>query len=151
MLASLLKNFNKLNQQNMKTYKIILALLFAVSVNNMSAQVSVNVNVGTPPRWAPATPAGVEYYFLPDINSYYDIRTTEYIYVTNGKWVRSRSLPVAYRSYNPYRGRTVIINDYHGRSPYVNYKVHKVKYKSGKHPGKGHAKGHGKGHGKGHK
>ncbi|MBD3583705.1 hypothetical protein [Flavobacterium selenitireducens] len=130
----------------------ILFTLFALSSN---AQVSVNVNVGSPPAWAPATPARTEYYYLPDIDSYYDIRTTEYIYVTKGKWIRSRSLPVAHRTYNPYKGRTIIINDYHGRSPYVNYRTHKVKYKGGKHAvvkGKhrGHGKGHAKGHGKGH-
>jgi len=136
--------------------KTCLAILFALFAWSSNAQVSVNVNVGAP-AWGPATPAGVEYYYLPDIDSYYDIRTTEYIYVTNGKWMRSRSLPVAYRSYNPYKGRTIVINDYHGRSPYVKYKVHKVKYKGPKHVvvrekhnGKGHNNGNGKGNGKGH-
>ena len=123
----------------------VLLLCFWVS----SGQVSVNVNVGTPPSWAPSTPAGTEYYYLPDVDSYYDIRTTEYIYVNNGQWIRSRSLPVVYRNYVPTRTRTFIVNDYHGRSPYVNYKVHKVKYHK-IHPKKGPGKGKGRGHQKGH-
>lgn len=139
----------------MKTPKLLFTFLLAFAFYaSADAQVSVNVSVGTPPTWAPATPAGVEYYYLPDIDSYYDIRTTEYIYVTNGRWIRSRSLPVAYRAYHPTPARTIIINDYHGRSPYVKYKVHKVKYKGPKKvvvkEGRGHGNGNGKGHGKGH-
>lgn len=133
----------------MKNLKILFSLLFLLGLSTANAQVSVNVNVGTPPVWAPATPAGVEYYYLPDVDSYYDIRTTEYVYVTNGRWIRSRSLPVAYRAYRPSPARTIVINDYHGRSPWVKHKVHVVKYKGpkkikGGHPGKGHGKGHGK-------
>lgn len=134
--------------------KVILTLVLFCCCGLSQAQVAVNVNIGSAPAWAPPTPAGVEYYYLPDIDSYYDVRTTEYIYVTNGRWNRSRTLPVAYRTYHHSPSRTIIINDYHGRSPWVNHKVHKVKYKGpkkseGKHPrGKGHAKGHGKGHGK---
>lgn len=139
----------------MKVHQILSVALLALCMSTASnAQVSVNVNVGTPPKWAPATPAGVEYYYLPDIDAYYDIRTTEYIYISNGNWIRARQLPAVYRSYNPYRGRTIIINDYHGRSPYVKYKTHKVKYHGKaavKHPGKGHGKGNGNGKGNGKK
>ncbi|RZJ70046.1 hypothetical protein [Flavobacterium sp.] len=123
-------------------FTLLLALGFFASAD---AQVSVNVNVGTPPVWAPATPAGVEYYYIPDIDSYYDIRTTEYIYPTNGRWIRSRALPSAYRTYRPSAPRTVIVNNYHGRSPWVTHKTYKVKKVKGpKHHGRGHGKGHGK-------
>lgn len=110
----------------MKTVKyFILAMLFFSSIPSQ-AQVSVNVNVGTP-VWGP--PVTVEeYYYLPDVNSYYDIRAKQFIYVSNGTWVRHNSLPTRYRNYNLSSGNVIVINDYHGRAPYTNYKVHKVKY-----------------------
>jgi hypothetical protein len=60
---------------------------------------------------------------------------------------------VAYRAYSPTPARTVIVNNYHGRSPWVTHKVYKVKGpkkvvvvkdRRGPGPGKGHGKGHGK-------
>ena len=94
----------------MKTPKSLFAFVLAFALYaSADAQVTVNVAVGTPPAWAPATPAGVEYYYLPDIDSYYDIRTTEYIYVSGGHWIRSRELPVAYRAYRPTPARTISV------------------------------------------
>jgi hypothetical protein len=145
----------------MKTVKyFIFGLLFLSSISSQ-AQVSVNVNVG-PPVWGP--PVTVEeYYYLPDVNSYYDIRTKQFIYVSNGNWVRQNSLPTRYRNYNLSSGNVIVINDYHGRAPYTKYKVHKVKYvKKGQwaksndrhdddNRGRGNSHSKGKGKGKKHK
>ncbi|RYG42212.1 MAG: hypothetical protein EOO01_23525 [Chitinophagaceae bacterium] len=120
--------------------KLLLFVMFAWA--GSYSQVSVNVNIGAPPVWAPPTPVGVDYYFLPEINSYYDIRSTEYIYVNRGNWIRSRQLPVVYRNYDLQHGRTVFVNDYHGRTPYKHYKVHKVKYKHQPKKHYGHKNGH---------
>ena len=114
----------------MKTLKLIIAaiVLFA-STTAMQAQVSVNVNLGNPPAWGPVVSTTPSYYYLPDIESYYDVRTTEFVYLNNGRWSRSRSLPSQYRSYNLYNGYKVIMND--GPRPYNNFKSHKVKYFKG--------------------
>lgn len=129
-----------------------LGLLLTASIPNF-AQVSVNVNIGRP-AWGPVVTTE-EYYFLPDVNAYYDIPHGQFIYLNNGTWIRAKALPSRYRSYNLNSGRVIVINDYHGRSPYVKYKVHKVKYKgnNGNHYGNnkgnnGNGKG-GNGNGKG--
>ncbi|MDI6046980.1 hypothetical protein [Flavobacterium yafengii] len=116
----------------MKTLKLIIAgiILFA-SANTMQAQVSVNVNIGSPPAWGPAGYSAVDYYYLPDIQAYYDIRATQFIYFGGGKWIRSRNLPNQYRNYNLYNGYKVVLNDYHGSRPYSNFNNHKVKYYKG--------------------
>lgn len=116
----------------MKTLKLIIAgiILFASS-NTMQAQVSVNVNIGSPPAWGPAGYSAVDYYYLPDIQAYYDIRATQFIYFGGGKWIRSRNLPNQYRNYNLYNGYKVVLNDYHGSRPYSNFKTHKAKYYKG--------------------
>ncbi|WP_338644972.1 hypothetical protein V5J73_08470 [Flavobacterium sp. KS-LB2] len=116
----------------MKTLKLIIAgiILFA-SANTMQAQVSVNVNIGSPPAWGPAGYSNVDYYYLPDVQAYYDIRATQFIYFGGGKWIRSRNLPNQYRNYNLYNGYKVVLNDYHGSRPYSNFNSHKVKYYKG--------------------
>ncbi|RTZ03337.1 hypothetical protein EKM02_00420 [Flavobacterium sp. RSP49] len=116
----------------MKTLKLIIAgiILFA-SANTMQAQVSVNVNIGRPPAWGPVGYSAVDYYYLPDVQAYYDIRATQFIYFGGGNWIRSRNLPNQYRNYNLYNGYKVVLNDYHGSRPYSNFKTHKVKYYKG--------------------
>jgi hypothetical protein len=148
----------------MKTLKILACGLLLSISGFIHAQVSVNVNVGAPPAWGPVGYSNVEYYYLPDVETYYDVRTTEYIYYGNGAWIRSRRLPPAYRGYDLYSGYKVVLTDYHGPAPYALYKTHKVKYYKGYRGGPqqtigvrpvkvkhhGHGKGHEKGHGKGH-
>ncbi|MEO6173738.1 MAG: hypothetical protein ABIP27_01180 [Flavobacterium circumlabens] len=154
----------------MKSLKHLLTILSFFALSFSYAQVSVNVNIGTPPSWGPSGYNDVRYYYLPDLETYYDVNTSNYIYVSNGKWIQSRSLPRAYRNYDLYNEYKVVLTDYRGNRPYDNYKVHKVKYVKGykggpqktigQKPGKGnnkhshddHDNGHGndKGHGNGH-
>jgi hypothetical protein len=115
----------------MKTIqKLLLAMAF-FTLGSMQAQVSVNVNIGTAPEWGPAGYSDVNYYYLPDIETYYDIRTSEYIYLTNGRWVRTVTVPAPYRSYNFYNGYKVVMTDYRGNTPYTTYTTYKVKYPKG--------------------
>lgn len=116
----------------MKTLKLIIAgIILLTSANTVQAQVSVNVNIGTPPAWGPAGYSAVDYYYLPDVEAYYDLRATQFIYFGGGKQIRSRNLPQRYRNYNLYNGYKVVLNDYHGSRPYSNFKTHKSKYYKG--------------------
>jgi len=138
----------------MKKIQFILFGLFLLVTIPNHAQVSVNVNLGAP-SWGPAVTTQ-EYYYLPDVNSYYDIRTSQFIYYNNGGWIRSSQLAPRYRGYNLNGGNVIVLNDYHGHNPYVHYKQHKIKYKGGprphyvKGPGNSGSKGNG-GKGKGKK
>lgn len=140
----------------MKTIRTLLIVITVMAFGSTKAQVSVglNVNIGTPPAWAPPPPPRVEvrYYYLPEIQTYYDVSTRHYIYLDNGRWARRAYLPVAYREYDLYRGQTVIVNNYYGDTPYTYYKPYKTKYKHYKHHnhGKGHGKHHDDHHGRGH-
>lgn len=152
----------------MKTlHKLLFAIIFIIS-GSVHAQVSVNVNIGTPPAWGPAEQPEVRYYYLPDIETYYDVSSQEYIYLNNGRWARTVTVPAPYRSYNFYNGYKVVMTDYRGAEPYTYYNTYKVKYPKGykgkpqktigippgqakkmpgskPSPGKGNGKGHGKG------
>ncbi|MDN3677632.1 hypothetical protein QWY90_09920 [Flavobacterium paronense] len=132
----------------MKTLKVIAIVLMLIVTSSITAQVTVNI--GARPVWGPAYTTE-EYYYLSDIDSYYDIRQSQFIYLNNGTWVRSRALPRRYRNYNLNTGHIVVLNNYHGRSPYTHFKKHKVKfYNNGTHwKGNGDRKeNHGNGKGK---
>ncbi len=115
----------------MKTLKLIALGVVLFVTGSLTAQVSVNVNLGSPPVWGPSGYTDVEYYYLPDVQAYYDIRASQFIYFGNGRWERSRYLPRQYRNYDLYSGYKVVLNDYRGRTPYKYYKQHKVKYYKG--------------------
>ncbi len=118
----------KFKTTKMKTPKLIVLALFLFASTANHAQVSISVNVGTPPVWGPVVHTDASYYYMPDVESYYDIRQQQFIFLSNGVWIRSHNLPYRYRNYNLHNGRTIVLNDYHGSSPYTHYKEHKVKY-----------------------
>lgn len=159
----------------MKTLKIFtIGMMLFLASNSMNAQVSINVNIGTPPVWAPVDQPAAGFYYIPDIQCYYDVRATQFIYLNSGVWIRSRNLPDYCRNYDLNRGYKVVLTDYHGSRPYVNYRYDRVKYYKGyrgpqrvaehrhydnhdryyadnryDYDDRGH--GHGHGHGKGHR
>lgn len=115
----------------MRTLKLIAIGIILFTTSTIKAQVSVNVNIGTAPAWAPVGYAEAEYYYLPDVEAYYDVRATQFIYFGSGRWIHSRYLPGQYRNYDLYGGYKVVLNDYHGSRPYSHFKSHKVKYYRG--------------------
>lgn len=120
------------NQKKMKTLKLIAVGLFLFVSSLMQSQVSVNVNIGVrPPAWGPVGYSNIEFYYLPDIEVYYDIRASQFIYFHRGRWYRSRYLPAPYRNYDLYNGYKVVLRDYHGTRPYTYFNNHRAKYYKG--------------------
>ena len=159
----------------MKSYKLLSLGVLIFMSQSLQSQVSVNVNIGSPPAWGPVGYTEVNYYYLPDIEAYYDVRASQFIFLGNGRWIHSRYLPRQYRNYDLYHGYKVVLNDYRGSTPYEFYDNHKVKYYKGyhgepqrmvgkpsdnnkyfekhnenKHSGEGKVHGGGHGKGKGH-
>lgn len=52
------------------------------------------------PQWAPPYYSGARYYYLPDMELYYDLSTREYIYLIDGRWHFSPYLPSMYSNYD---------------------------------------------------
>jgi len=112
--------------------KIGIALILLMSVF-AQAQVSVNVNIGTPPNWGPQGYDNSRYYYLPDIDIYYDVVQSQFIYDNNGRWIRENRLPSRYRQYDLYGGYKVVLNDYRGNAPYTYHSKHRANYPKGYH------------------
>lgn len=115
----------------MKTLKLIAVGIILLISSSIQAQVSVSLNIGTAPSWGPAGYANVDYYYLPDVQAYYDIRASQFIYFGSGRWVRSRYLPRQYRNYDLNRGYKVVLNNYHGNRPYANFHHDRKTYYKG--------------------
>lgn len=108
-----------------KLFIFIVLALFGFVPYHASAQINVGINIGSQPLWGPTGYDHVDYYYLPDIESYYYVPTREFIHLNNGNWIHTSNLPSRYRSYNLYNGYKVIINS---PKPYLNFKEQKVKY-----------------------
>ena len=114
----------------LKLSTIVLLLFFSAAIN---AQVSVNVNIGSPPMWGPAGYSEVRYYYLPDVESYYDVQTSMFVFYEAGAWVHRGSLPGRYAGYDLYNGYKVVMPEYRGETPYTEFKEHRAKYGKGYH------------------
>ncbi len=117
-----------------------LFLLFFALQSKAQISVSINVNARTNRVYEPA-PAPrhvhsnychheevVDYYYYPEIEAYFDIRSSVFIYYASNGWVRSRYLPRHCDDYDINRGYRVGL-DYHGHRPYNYFQEHKAKYK----------------------
>lgn len=112
----------------MKTILATALLLFCIfSFKNVDAQlrVNLNVNIGSQPDWGPVGYDHVDYYYLPEIETYYDVPSRQYIYFQNNGWVRRAYLPDRYRNYDMYRNYKVVINE---RSPWERNNIYRTRY-----------------------
>lgn len=108
--------------------KIILTtaiFLSALSFQAAKAQISFNINIGSQPEWGPVGYDHADYYYMPDIDAYYDVPAHQYVYYDNNAWIRRSSLPARYNNYNVYNGYKVVINE---RTPWVRNNVIRAKY-----------------------
>ena len=115
----------------MKTIKLLTLALILAFAGSAYGQFSINVRIGTPPSWGPAGYSGVRYYYLPDIETYYDVQNSSFIYLSGNRWIHSRNLPARYRNYDLNRGYKVVMTDYRGNTPYINFRDHRMKYAKG--------------------
>lgn len=91
----------------MKTKKLLLLIALptvlllgfsgcdTLSMTSVSAQVRYDN-----PRWAPPYYEGVRYYYIPDIEIYFDLSRHEFIYLQDGRWFSSPYLPQFYAGFD---------------------------------------------------
>jgi hypothetical protein len=107
-----------------------LLLVAAIGISGLlaspsKAQVRVNINIGTQPEWVPSGYSQVDYYYLPEIESYYYVPSRQFVFYSGNQWVHSTYLPARYRSYDLRRGRKIVIN---GDRPYLQHRSYRAQY-----------------------
>jgi len=96
-------------------------LALAFTGPSVQAQ-QVNIHVNTP-SWGPAAPTGSQYYYIPEVGGYYDLRDQYYVVERQGKWQRLKSIS----GYAPSSFHPVVI-DYRGTQPWVQITRHRQLY-----------------------
>ncbi len=70
----------------------------------------------------------VRYFYYPNLDAYFDTKTSLYIYEDKGEWVQSPQIASGYRGYSIYNGTNVPINDYNGEKPFTKLGEHQKMY-----------------------
>lgn len=110
------------------TFLFIIALLaLSSAIAPAQLNVSVNFNVQRQPIWGPTGYDYVDYYYLPDIETYYSVSQERFYYYEGGRWVGRSRLPSQYSNYDIYNSYKVVVNE---RRPYRNHKVYRDRYSS---------------------
>ncbi|MHB1688708.1 MAG: hypothetical protein ACYCVH_15250 [Ignavibacteriaceae bacterium] len=108
-------------------FTILIAGILIVLAAPLKAQVHFNFNISSQPVWGPVGYDEVQYYYLPDIDTYYYVPQHRFIYQERGRWITSSYLPPRYRNYNLYNGHKVVINE---DKPYRHDQDYREKYGS---------------------
>ena len=76
--------------------------------------VSSSTEMVQPPEWAPMYDDvnTIHYYYIPDIQAYYDVYRHEFVYMEDGNWVFSAFLPGYYANFNINNAYVVVLNSY---------------------------------------
>lgn len=116
---------------------ILTAFLFSSAVSDTTiiksdSTYATNTNINTlkgnniynQPEWGPAGYDYAEYYYMPDIETYYSVANHQYIYLNNFKWFFS-SLPPANREVDIYNCYKIVMNE---QRPFLHFKEHQKNY-----------------------
>ena len=105
----------------------IIVALFLSSALDAQVHGSLNINIGSQPVWGPTGNDHVDNYYLPDIETYYNISSHRYYYNEGGRWKNSASLPSKYKNYDLYNSHKVVVNE---NQPWKNHATNQTKYAS---------------------
>lgn len=96
--------------------------IVAATLQSANAQVSVSINIGAQPSWGPRGYDYVEYYYMPEVRSYYHVPTKRFVYLDGNRWVHRKKLPRAYRNYNLYNVSKIVVNKPKAYLQHQNFK-----------------------------
>uniref|UniRef100_UPI0040478CFE hypothetical protein n=1 Tax=Flavobacterium sp. TaxID=239 RepID=UPI0040478CFE len=127
---------NKVKQVLQERTKLVFSAFILIFTLHSNAQrVSVNININSHPNHGHGHYEDshhhenvVDYYYYPEIEVYFDVQSSMYIYYASNGWIKSRYLPRHCSNYNIQRGYRVVL-DYHGNRPYNDFHHHKKRYK----------------------
>jgi len=85
-------------------------ILGMTSVHVTEAQVRVSINIDIQPAWGPAGYDYAEYYYIPEIDIYYDVINRLYWYYDMDRWLSCVFLPHIYAHYDFYSLYKVVLN-----------------------------------------
>lgn len=101
-------------------------LVLGLLLHSTGAQAQVRIDMSAP-YWGPRVGPDVQYYYIPEIDGYYDLYSGLYLFFdpVYGEWVSAPYLPRAYAAYDPRFFHPVVIR-YVGRRPWGYHREHRA-------------------------
>ncbi len=85
------------------------------------------ININIQPAWGPTGFDYAEFYYIPEINVYYDVINSLFYYYSSGRWIGAPYLPVKYRRYDLYNMYKVVLNGH--PQPWLDNRDHRRAYR----------------------
>ncbi len=110
--------------KNLLLTAVVIGASFFTNQSEAQVRVNVNLNIGRP-SWGLAGNQVGDWYYLPEIDTYYDIPRRQFVYFDRGQWIYAQQLPYMYRDYNLSRGYKVVVND---QRPFMRADIYRKRY-----------------------
>lgn len=88
--------------------------------------VHISINIDKQPVWGPVGYDCAAYYYMPELNVYYDVNLSLFYYPSGSSWISAQYLPPAYRVYDLFRTYKVVLNY---ASPWQHNDNHRSQYR----------------------
>ena len=82
------------------------------------------------PEWAPPYASGARYYYMPDMEVYYDAYTGNFVFWDGFDWALAPSLPSAYRYHDLYNANIILL-DTRVNDPWLYHNHYITRYPKG--------------------
>lgn len=121
-------NYMRYRMRNiMRHVLVFFVAIFLSSTGYAQVRVDLSSNVDCQPIWGPTGYDHVEFYYLPDIDVYYNVAGHRFSYYELGYWISRSTLPIRYRDYDLYTAYKVVLNE---PTPYRKCTTYREKYSS---------------------
>lgn len=92
------------------TFAFATILFFGCTVETYTPATSYNY-ISNNPSWAPTYYTGTRYYYFPDIEAFYDLRSNMFVILSNGRWDYVNSLSSYYPYFDLSTSYIVVLNN----------------------------------------
>lgn len=98
----------------MKNSVALIVMIMMMAFSGANAQ---NVAPKLKALTDPETNCELRYYYFPNLQAYFDTKTSDYIFMQNGVWTKAKEIPSGYRGYSLHNKICVLITDYDDDDP----------------------------------
>lgn len=111
----------------MRYLLLSIAALIMTASAPAQMQLGGGTNTASQPLWGPVGYDYVDYYYLPELEIYFDVVQKKFYHLEDGQWKRTSDLPARFREYDIYQLYKVVVNDW---QPFNKHQWYKDRYAS---------------------
>lgn len=112
----------------MKTKIFVILVFFAFTTFKLNSQVLKDTISESLIENKIINHTKTRYYFYPNLDAYYDIEKSVFLYKVNEIWIEKKTIPANYRGYSLYNNYKVEITDFFDEKPFENLKENQEKF-----------------------